>query len=55
MGFQAYVVSEAYGTNVDWAEALYQNVVLHGNMRYLQDFRTYIKLSASLVQSALLK
>ncbi|XP_076465994.1 spatacsin-like [Babylonia areolata] len=52
---EVFVVTEAYGRAVDWADALYNHVLMSGDMRYLQEFRTYVKLTPSLIQNTLYK
>ncbi|KAK7503511.1 hypothetical protein BaRGS_00005050 [Batillaria attramentaria] len=52
---KAFVVTEAYGKAVDWAEGLFQHVIVNGDMRYLQDMRTYVKLTPALVENTLYK
>lgn len=51
--FQVFVVMEAYGKNADWAEGLFQHVVMNGDMRYLQDLRMYIRLTPALIENTL--
>lgn len=48
--FQVFVVSEAYGVTPDWAELLYQKVVLNGDFVYLEEVRRHHPLTASLFE-----
>ncbi|PVD19335.1 hypothetical protein C0Q70_19822 [Pomacea canaliculata] len=50
---EVFVVMEAYGKNADWAEGLFQHVVMNGDMRYLQDLRMYIRLTPALIENTL--
>ncbi|XP_070207763.1 spatacsin-like isoform X2 [Littorina saxatilis] len=52
---EAFIVSEAYGKAVDWSESVFTHVLLAGEMRYLQDFKSYVRLTPSLIESALYK
>ncbi|KAL8574758.1 hypothetical protein ACOMHN_035875 [Nucella lapillus] len=52
---EAYVVTEAYGRAVDWSDSLFNHVLMSADMRYLQDFRTYVKLTPSLIENTLYK
>ena len=52
---KAFVVAEAYGKTVDWSDGLLAHVLLSGDMRYLQEFKTYVKLTPSLIESTLYK
>lgn len=45
-----FVVSEAYGVTPDWAELLYQKVVLNGDFVYLEEVRRHRPLTASLFE-----
>lgn len=47
---QVLVVSEAYGVTPDWAELLYQKVVLNGDFVYLEEVRRHRQLTASLFE-----
>ncbi|KAJ7998352.1 hypothetical protein DPEC_G00221810 [Dallia pectoralis] len=48
--YQAFVLSEAYDYSPDWAEVLYQKVILGGDFAYLDEFRHQRTLSASLFE-----
>ncbi|XP_072528335.1 spatacsin isoform X2 [Salminus brasiliensis] len=48
--YQAFVVAEAYDYSPDWAEVLYQKVVLKGDFSYLEEFKLHRQLSASLFE-----
>ena len=52
---KAFVVAEAYGKTVDWSDSLLAHVLLSGDMRYLQELKTYVKLTPSLIESTLYK
>lgn len=43
-------MSEAYGVTPDWAELLYQKVVLNGDFVYLEEVRRHCPLTASLFE-----
>lgn len=47
---QVFVVSEAYSVTPDWAELLYQKVVLNGDFVYLDEVRRHRLLTASLFE-----
>lgn len=47
---QVFVVSEAYNVTPDWAELLYQKVVLNGDFVYLDEVRRHRLLTASLFE-----
>ncbi|KAL4227664.1 Spastic paraplegia 11 (autosomal recessive) [Mactra antiquata] len=47
---EAFIISEAYQLKDNWTSALCNNVVNQGNMRYLQDFRSNIKLTPQLIE-----
>ncbi|GAB1610156.1 spatacsin-like isoform X1 [Argonauta hians] len=46
---EALVVSEAYNRNAVWCEALCNRIIIHGDFRYLQDLKAYIRLNPSLI------
>ena len=46
-------MSEAYAKRDNWASALCTNVIVRGDMKYLQDFRCHHRLTAGLVQDAI--
>ncbi|KAK7011656.1 spatacsin [Biomphalaria glabrata] len=50
---EAMVVSDAYDKHVDWSEAVYNNVVVNGDMRYLQEMKLHVHITASLVEDVL--
>ena len=47
---QALVVSEAYGYSPDWAEILYQRVVLKGDFVYLEELKQHRPLTSGLFE-----
>ncbi|CAG5132007.1 unnamed protein product, partial [Candidula unifasciata] len=47
---EAMVVSDAYDRRADWAEAVYNNVVINGDMRYLQEMRLHVHITSALVE-----
>lgn len=47
---QVFVVSEAYSYNPDWAEILYQKVVLKGDFVYLEELKRHRPLSSALFE-----
>uniref|UniRef100_A0AAR2LC65 SPG11 vesicle trafficking associated, spatacsin n=1 Tax=Pygocentrus nattereri TaxID=42514 RepID=A0AAR2LC65_PYGNA len=48
--YQSFVVAEAYDYSPDWAEVLYQKVILRGEFSYLEEFKLHRQLSASLFE-----
>lgn len=48
--YQAMVVSDAYDGRADWAEAIFNNVVINGDMRYLQEMRLHVHITSVLVE-----
>lgn len=48
--YQVLVVSEAYGYSADWAEILYQKVILKGDFVYLEELKRHRPLTSSLFE-----
>ncbi|MGH0181887.1 UNVERIFIED_CONTAM: hypothetical protein FKN15_008095 [Acipenser sinensis] len=48
--YQAFVVAEAYDFIPDWAEVLYQQVIVRGDFTYLEEFKQQRLLQASLFE-----
>ncbi|XP_036390743.1 spatacsin [Megalops cyprinoides] len=48
--YQASVIAEAYDFSPDWAEVLYQKVVVKGDFSYLEEFKHHRQLPASLFE-----
>ncbi|XP_071316860.1 spatacsin isoform X2 [Trachinotus anak] len=48
--YQVFVVSEAYSYSPDWAEILYQKVILRGDFVYLEEFKRHRPLTSSLFE-----
>lgn len=48
--YQVFVLAEAYDYSPDWAELLYQKVILRGDFSYLEEFKRHRALSAGLFQ-----
>ncbi|XP_074533842.1 spatacsin [Halichoeres trimaculatus] len=48
--YQVFVVSEAYSYSPDWAEILYQRVILKGDFVYLEELKRYRPLTSSLFE-----
>uniref|UniRef100_A0A669F7L2 SPG11 vesicle trafficking associated, spatacsin n=1 Tax=Oreochromis niloticus TaxID=8128 RepID=A0A669F7L2_ORENI len=48
--YQVFVVSEAYGYSPDWAEILYQKVVLNGDFGYLEELKRHRPLTSTLFE-----
>ncbi|XP_051975530.1 spatacsin [Xyrauchen texanus] len=48
--YQAFVLSEAYDYSPDWAEVLFQKVILKGEFNYLEEFKRHRSLTASLFE-----
>ncbi|CAE1307541.1 SPG11 [Acanthosepion pharaonis] len=46
---EALVVSEAYNKTAVWGEALCNRLIIHGDFRYLQDLKAYIRLNPALI------
>ncbi|CAL1526128.1 unnamed protein product [Lymnaea stagnalis] len=47
---EAMVVSDAYERRTDWSEATFNNVVVNGDMRYLQEMKLHVRITPSLVE-----
>ena len=52
---QVFVVSEAYSYTPDWAEILYQKVILKGDFVYLEELRRHRPLTSSLFEDVFKK
>uniref|UniRef100_A0A8C1B1H0 SPG11 vesicle trafficking associated, spatacsin n=1 Tax=Cyprinus carpio carpio TaxID=630221 RepID=A0A8C1B1H0_CYPCA len=48
--YQVFVLAEAYDHSPDWAELLYQKVILRGDFSYLEEFNRHRALSAGLFE-----
>uniref|UniRef100_A0A8C2JQG5 SPG11 vesicle trafficking associated, spatacsin n=1 Tax=Cyprinus carpio TaxID=7962 RepID=A0A8C2JQG5_CYPCA len=48
--YQVFVLAEAYDHSPDWAELLYQKVILRGDFSYLEEFKRHRALSAGLFE-----
>ncbi|KAI5100334.1 spatacsin isoform 1 [Silurus meridionalis] len=48
--YQTFIVAEAYDYSPDWAEILYQKVILKGDFSYLEEFKQHRPLHASLFE-----
>uniref|UniRef100_A0A4W4GRA6 Spatacsin C-terminal domain-containing protein n=1 Tax=Electrophorus electricus TaxID=8005 RepID=A0A4W4GRA6_ELEEL len=48
--YQSFVVAEAYDYSPDWAEVLYQKVILRGDFSYLEEFKLHRPLPTSLFE-----
>ncbi|GAA6229551.1 spatacsin-like [Lates japonicus] len=48
--YQVFVVSEAYSYSPDWAEILYQKVILKGDFIYLEEFKHHRPLTSNLFE-----
>ncbi|XP_073327338.1 spatacsin [Pagrus major] len=48
--YQVFVVSEAYSHSPDWAEILYQKVILKGDFVYLEELKRHRPLTSSLFE-----
>ncbi|XP_078607878.1 spatacsin-like isoform X2 [Branchiostoma floridae x Branchiostoma japonicum] len=44
----ALIVAEAYGKQSEWSSALYNNVVLSGDFRYLDDYLAHMSLNSGM-------
>lgn len=53
--YQVLVLSEAYSYSPDWAEILFQKVVLKGDLVYLEEFKRYRPLSPALFEDVFKK
>lgn len=47
---QVFIVSEAYRYSPDWAEILYQKVIVNGDFTYLEEFKRHRPLTSSLFE-----
>lgn len=47
---QVFVVAEAYSYSPDWAEILYQKVVLKGHFVYLEELKCHRPLTSALFE-----
>ncbi|XP_033750087.1 spatacsin-like isoform X2 [Pecten maximus] len=52
---EALIVSETYGKKGSWPNALCHNVLKGGDFRYLQDFKSHIKLTTALASETIEK
>ncbi|KAK3606037.1 hypothetical protein CHS0354_025081 [Potamilus streckersoni] len=50
---EVFIVSEAYGIKDKWGSALCNNVILRGDLKYLQEFRSMLRLTPTLIQEAI--
>uniref|UniRef100_A0A8C2X5T7 SPG11 vesicle trafficking associated, spatacsin n=1 Tax=Cyclopterus lumpus TaxID=8103 RepID=A0A8C2X5T7_CYCLU len=48
--YQVFVVAEAYGYSPDWAQILYQKVVLNGDFVYLEELKRHRPLTSGLFE-----
>ncbi|XP_075941335.1 spatacsin isoform X3 [Anarhichas minor] len=48
--YQVFVVSEAYSYSPDWAQILYQKVILNGDFVYLEELKRHRPLTSSLFE-----
>ncbi|KAK2834753.1 hypothetical protein Q7C36_015454 [Tachysurus vachellii] len=48
--YQTFIVAEAYDYSPDWAEILYQKVILKGDFSYLEEFKLQRQLPVSLFE-----
>ncbi|KAG5273066.1 hypothetical protein AALO_G00147240 [Alosa alosa] len=48
--YQVFVVTEAYDYSPDWAEVFYQKIILKGDFLFLEEFKLYRPLQASLFE-----
>ncbi|XP_042372930.1 spatacsin-like [Plectropomus leopardus] len=48
--YQVFVVSEAYSYSPDWAEILYQKVILKGDFVYLEELKRHRPLTSGLFE-----
>ncbi|XP_035250869.1 spatacsin isoform X1 [Anguilla anguilla] len=48
--YQAFIIAEAYDYTPDWAEVLYQKVLLKGDFSYLEEFKHHRQLQPSLFE-----
>ncbi|KAI3371229.1 hypothetical protein L3Q82_023542, partial [Scortum barcoo] len=48
--YQVFVVAEAYSYSPDWAEILYQKVILNGDFGYLEELKRHQPLTSSLFE-----
>lgn len=48
--YQAFVLAEAYDYSPDWAEVLFQKIILNGEFSYLEEFKRHRSLPTSLFE-----
>ncbi|XP_041852171.1 spatacsin isoform X2 [Melanotaenia boesemani] len=48
--YMVVVVSEAYGYSIDWAEILYQKVIMNGDFIYLEELKRHRPLTPTLFE-----
>ncbi|XP_029909066.1 spatacsin isoform X2 [Myripristis murdjan] len=53
--YQVFVVAEAYDHSPDWAEVLYQKVILNGDFVYLEELKRHRPLTSSLFEDVFKK
>ncbi|XP_055342144.1 spatacsin-like [Paramacrobiotus metropolitanus] len=46
---EAFIYAQAYGVSKEWADGIYQNYVIQGDVRYLQDFSIKFPVTIGLV------
>ncbi|XP_023811202.1 spatacsin isoform X3 [Oryzias latipes] len=53
--YQVFVVAEAYSYSPDWAEVLFQKVVLRGDFVYLEELKQHCPLTPTLFEDIFMK
>ncbi|ESP01289.1 hypothetical protein LOTGIDRAFT_157467 [Lottia gigantea] len=46
------IVSEAYSKRCDWSTAIYYNVIINNDFRYLHDLKSHVQLKPAIIQDA---
>ncbi|XP_041372717.1 spatacsin-like [Gigantopelta aegis] len=49
---ECLIVSEAYGKRANWVTAIYNNVIVNSDFRYLQDLKSHIGLTPTMIAEA---
>ncbi|GFN75260.1 spatacsin [Plakobranchus ocellatus] len=52
---EAMVVADAYERRMDWSDAVYNNVVVNNDLRYLQEMKLHVVITPTLVEDVVKK
>ncbi|XP_013406016.1 spatacsin isoform X2 [Lingula anatina] len=47
--YESYIVAEAYNCKNIWPSALFQHVIINGDLKYLQDYKAHIGLNTAVI------